>query len=81
MAIGAIGTFCDEAADEHPEGEYVLDRFEVPNGMDRLMEEFKEKFPYDQDFQMLGRTEIFEECVRGETEKTCNILLDIARAT
>ena len=44
------------------------------------MEEFKEKFPYDQDFQMLGRTEIFEECVRGETEKTCNILLDIARA-
>ena len=34
MAIGAIGTFCDEASDEHPEEEYVLDRFEVPNGLD-----------------------------------------------
>ena len=32
----------------------------MPNGLGLLKE-----LPYDHDAQMLGRTEIFEECVRG----------------
>eukprot|EP00975_Prorocentrum_lima_P033109 6946981-Prorocentrum_lima.AAC.1 len=68
MAIRAIGAFQDEAADEYADDDDALDRFEVPNGLQVLMDELREKFPYDEDSQTLGRVEVFEDCIHGEQE-------------
>eukprot|EP00975_Prorocentrum_lima_P069712 12927974-Prorocentrum_lima.AAC.1 len=32
------------------------------------MGELREKFPYDEESQTLGRVEVFEDCIRGEQE-------------